>query len=303
MLTSGPSGFHNAPITKAIFLFSTGTSILFSVMSLQKHLNFPDLSSLLESYQIWRPFTHQLFFSSPGELLYGSIMIYEFRLFERLMGSSKFAGFTLVSVVVSILAQLAAFVLFPNLHNFTTGPYSFIFSCLVLYYFDIPVTSRIRLFGRVKASLKMFVYILAIQMMFSNFPTSFIAGFCGIMGGLLYRSESLGLKKLKFPSFINNFCAKFILPQLQSANRPRTFLNPTNGQPLSPSFSAFQQQQQRGQPIIPPIPTTPRPRAQPPSEESIQTLTSMGFPREAVVQALTSANGDLEVATNLLLES
>jgi uncharacterized UBP type Zn finger protein len=38
------------------------------------------------------------------------------------------------------------------------------------------------------------------------------------------------------------------------------------------------------------------------SEDSISALTSMGFPREAVVQALRAANNDIQVATNILLD-
>jgi len=38
------------------------------------------------------------------------------------------------------------------------------------------------------------------------------------------------------------------------------------------------------------------------SEEQVTALTSMGFEREAVLQALHRSNGDLNIATNLLLE-
>lgn len=38
------------------------------------------------------------------------------------------------------------------------------------------------------------------------------------------------------------------------------------------------------------------------SEEQVTTLTGMGFDREAALQALHRANGDVNIATNLLLE-
>lgn len=41
---------------------------------------------------------------------------------------------------------------------------------------------------------------------------------------------------------------------------------------------------------------------QPPSEESIAVLVSMGFSREIVIQALERTNNDVNLATNLLLD-
>lgn len=54
-------------------------------------MNIPDLNSILFNMQFWRLITSHLFFTSPGELLFGTLLIYYFRLLERQMGTEKFA--------------------------------------------------------------------------------------------------------------------------------------------------------------------------------------------------------------------
>lgn len=44
------------------------------------------------------------------------------------------------------------------------------------------------------------------------------------------------------------------------------------------------------------------PPVPPPSEENITFLVSMGFNRERVIRALQSTGGNVEAATNLLLQ-
>lgn len=143
---------------------------------------------------------------------------------------------SVVSVVTSVLLSLGLFVLEPQYRalRMSMGPYSIIFACLVFFFFDVPATYRFRVCG-LSTSDKLFTYILALQvittfniwiiidkhqLLFANSPNSVVAGLCGIVSGLLYRSETLRLNKLQFPQFVNNFCCKFILPWIQSA--PRT---------------------------------------------------------------------------------
>lgn len=40
--------------------------------------------------QFWRLFSHHSFFQTLPEIMFGLLLIYHFRLFERQMGSAKF---------------------------------------------------------------------------------------------------------------------------------------------------------------------------------------------------------------------
>jgi len=309
MLHSGPSGFENAPITKSILLLTGFFSVATSVMRLHGQLDFSDLSSIIYKYQPWRLLTSHFFFSSPGELLFGLILIYYFRLFERQMGSAKFGGYTTVIFTLSTLLQIASYVLFPSA-RFTSGPYSFIFASFILYYSEIPSTYRFRIAG-ISATDKMFTYILGLQLLFSSSPQSMYSGLCGLLSGLIYKSKALGLQRFRLPPFINNFCKQFILPLVQSSHRPQTRPTPlpnnTGRAPAVPN--PFQQNafaQGYSDQLLPGNSPFGIPNAQafaaPPSNDSIEMLTSMGFSRQAVMDALARCNNNVELATNILLD-
>jgi len=314
MLNSGPSGFHNAPITKSILLLTGLASVGASVLKIHSLLEFPNLSDVISHYQVWRLFTSHLFFTSPGEVLFGFLLIYYFRLFERQMGSSKFGGYTAVVVSMSTLLQIAAYVIFPTA-KFTPGPYSWIFACFVLFWTEIPATYRFRLVG-ISATDKLFTYILGLQLLFSNSPSSVISGVCGILSGLIYRSESLGLHKFRLPKFINHFLKRFILPLIESSRpsgqrpTPISIANPVNRAPavppafVNPNFGA--QAQGYAEQLLPTNLMasgflSPPVRAAP-TAESIEMLISMGFPRQAVLDALARCNNNVEMATHVLLD-
>jgi len=316
MMNSGPSGFHNAPLSKAILFLTGSFSVGASVLKLQHLLDFTDLSSILSKYPAWRLITNHFFFASPGELLFGLLLIYYFRLFERQMGTVKFGGFTFVTLAIATMTQIALYVVSPTT-KISSGPYSLLFACFVLFFSDVPSTYRFHLCG-IPASDKLFVYILALQLLLSNSTNSVFSGICGIIAGLAYKSETLGLNKWKLPSIVNHFCRRFLLPILESTTRPsiqrspipipnsnpRTTTMPSfpNTSPHQPNFSSLGYSDQllpTNQFLNPQVfGTTP----QPPTDESIELLSNMGFSRQDVVEALTRSNNNVEIATHILLD-
>jgi len=342
MLSSGPSGFHNAPLSKFILLFSSSFSILSSILTIRDTLSFVDLNSLVETTSssttllmkilpFFKIITTHLFFSTHSELLFGILLIYYWRNFERQMGTAKFASFSFLSFMLSGLVQLSLYSVFPHLKNQTTGPYPFIFACFVQFYFDIPATYRFRLCG-INANDKLFAYILGAQLLMSNYPSSALCGLYGILSGLVYRSDTLRMNRLRFPAIVNSFCRRFILPLLQSpptahlqnrnlnviagsadgntninngnnnGNAPR---NPISGPRTAINRPGVQHRNGNGQVISEQmlsqaLSATPLPNQA--SEESIELLTSMGFSRDRVIQALARCHNDIQLATNVLLD-
>jgi len=178
MFTSGAPGLYNAPLTKALLLLSAMMSIVVSLTQTKRFFTFPDLSSVFTEHQFWRLLTYHFAFTSSAELLFGLILLYFFRLFERQMGTPKFAGFTLTVMCISTLLQIALYVVFPLLKNTTSGMYFLIYACFALYFNCIPPTQQFRIFG-IRANDKLIPYILGVQLLFVNYPSSLLNGLCG----------------------------------------------------------------------------------------------------------------------------
>jgi len=276
-MISGPSGLYNAPLLKFLLVVSVG-SFLLSVFTKNLHIT-SQTTTVNFIPQILRLITHYFFFSGTGETVTGMLLLYHFRLFERQMGSAKFAAFTLTTWVAWALLYLVSFVLIPQ-RAITSGPYGLIFALLVQYYFQVPATYQFRLFG-IQASDKMIVYMLGIQLLCSNLPSSLLAGLAGVGAGLAYRSDAFPLKNLLLPSFILQFVSKWILPLLQTNQPYRPSRNLLSRQTNTPQF------QHHGPP---------------PSEATIDMLMDMGFTRENVLAALIQTGNDPELAAAILLD-
>jgi len=124
------------------------------------------------------------------------------------------------------------------------------------------------------ANDKMFTYLFALQLIFAQYPNSGYKALCGIVAGLLYRIEFLGLEKLEVPEFVVKLCKKYVLPLLD----------------ISPNTSKYPQIQQQ----------TNRPHQREPSDRNIETLINMGVDRETAVQALMRSNDEIQIAIESL---
>ncbi|KAI3881632.1 hypothetical protein MKX03_024953 [Papaver bracteatum] len=291
-MNGGPSGFQNAPVSRAFVLASGLLTIYFGIQGRSSTLGLSYQDSF-KKLKIWKLIASVFAFSSTPELMFGLYLLYYFRVFERQIGSNKYSVFILFSVIVSSVFEVLALTLLkdPTLSILTSGPYGLIFSSFVPFYFDIPVSTRFRIFG-VSISDKSFIYLAGLQLLFSSWKRSILPGICGILAGSLYRLNILRIRKIKFPAFIASFFSRLSLPSPGTAP-PTTSSRNVIGN--VPSFTG--REVQRNNPIVPPAFT-----AEPP-EESITTLVSMGFDRNTARQALIHARNDINMATNILLES
>ncbi|KAG0590676.1 hypothetical protein KC19_1G118500 [Ceratodon purpureus] len=78
-----------------------------------------------------------------------------------------------------------------------SGPFGLIFSCFVLFFFDIPASTRVKLLGA-EVSEKSFVYFVGLQLLLWSWMQSFIPGLCGVISGLLYRYDVAGIQEIGF---------------------------------------------------------------------------------------------------------
>lgn len=276
MLHAGHPGFLHAPVTKAVISLTVLFTIFGSILNLYPLLILHP-SRILYAYQVWRPFTHNLIFTTPGELLFGSVLLFFFRQFERQMGSSRFAAHALITATLHTFFLLLIQLFFPSLSP-APGPYALIFSSLIHFFFETPKIYHFQLLNTIHLSDKSFAYLLALQLVCSTLPRSFVSTATALLAGILYRVPILHHREIPEP--IANLSSTYILPLL--------FINPRQ-----PRHRPRRQNRQlRTHHGAPPI-----------SESNIETLTSMGFTREQSIAALQRSRDDVHRATEQLLAS
>ncbi|XBI26902.1 hypothetical protein VPH35_051500 [Triticum aestivum] len=198
MQGGGVSGFHNAPVTRAIVLASGLLSVVFSVNRRARALGL-SYQDIIKNFRVWRIFASLFAFQSTPELMVGLYLLYYFRVFERQMGSNKYSVFSLFAIAVSLPLEILSLVLLKDTNYITalaSGPYGLIFASFIPFFLDIPITSRFRIFG-VNFSDKSFIYLAGLQLLVSSWKRSLIPGICGLIAGSLYRLNVFGIRRRK----------------------------------------------------------------------------------------------------------
>lgn len=172
-------------MTKGLLVASVSSSIVVQAASRAARRRIP---YLVEA------FTHAFVFRNPGELMVGTLLAYYFRLFERQMGTGNFGAYTFVTcgIAYAIQAALASFLNRPS----AGGLYPLIFSNLVTFLLEVPPLHKFSFFG-VTMSDKVFVYLAALQLLFSASQQSLAAGLSGMLAGMLYNLDFLGLRRFR----------------------------------------------------------------------------------------------------------
>lgn len=286
-MNGGLPGFHNAPASKAVVVAAGLFSVAFGFRGHSLNLGLA-YQSVYEKLSVWRLITSFFAFSSTPELIFGAALLYYFRVFERQIGSNKYAVFIIFSTMVSVLLQILAlgYMKDPSLNPLTSGPYGLIFASYVPFFFDIPISMKFRIFG-LSFSDKSFVYLAGLQLLFSSGRRSIVPGLSGILAGLLYRLNTFGVRRLKFPEFATSLFPQLSLPFSS---------NPYQGLPITENDGSIPSHQARQI-------EDARTATQDPTESSIAALVSMGFDRSAAIQALALTNYDVNLASNILLEA
>ncbi|KAG0260185.1 hypothetical protein DFQ27_003664 [Actinomortierella ambigua] len=307
MISAGPSGFYHAPATKGILLTVGGLSLLSSLLQMKTDFHLQLVPHLTTHYQFWRLITSHFAFSNSTEVLFGGFIFYHLRVIERLYGSGKYTAFLLVTVVMVTLLELAALVSGHTLglNVIPAGPFGVLFAALYQYSSVIPSTYEFKVFGVVLTD-KIYMYILAFQLIWSQSPGSIVAAACGWMAGALYRADVGGLRRWRFPPSVANLATKFVLPIFSSAPAIRstaTTFEHRAAPARPPSGRAALAMREYIDAIASggaPQGSTPRP----PSEEHISTLLAI-FPRatqEDAIAALNSTNNNMDGAVQYLLD-
>ncbi|GKV17287.1 hypothetical protein SLEP1_g27815 [Rubroshorea leprosula] len=287
-MNGGPSGFHNAPVTKIFVIASAIFTIVFGIRGRSNNLGL-SYQDIFGALHIWKLIGSVFAFSSTPELMFGLYLLYYFRVFERQIGSNKYSVFILFSVIVSFLFEVLALAVLkdPTVNLLKSGPYGLIFASFIPFYLDIPVSTRFRVFG-IQFSDKSFIYLAGLQLLLSSWKRSILPGICGILAGSLYRLNVFHIRKAKFPERVASFFSRLTWPSVN------TSMARTRNAGTAPSYATRQVERT--------YPSSMSSAVEPP-EDSIATLVSMGFDRNSARQALVRARNDINAATNILLEA
>ncbi|KAF8925469.1 hypothetical protein BGZ58_000779 [Dissophora ornata] len=152
---------------------------------------------------------------------------------------------------------------------------------------------------------KVFMYVLASQLLFSHIPGSIALAVCGLLSGMIYRSDFAGTRRWRFPKPLVRFAERFLLPIFSSSPAIRstatTFETRTQTRATNRPAQAMREYLDVLSTGGAPQGATPRP----PSEEQIATLQAI-FPtatQDQAIAALNSANNNLDGAVQFLLDN
>ncbi|KAH9258803.1 hypothetical protein BASA81_002867 [Batrachochytrium salamandrivorans] len=163
----------HAPVSKTLLLVVIINSLVASISDTRSRFHLQLFPHLFPQNQFWRLISCHFVFSSSAEILFGSFLIYQFRLLERHWGSPKFAAFftlcSLISTGVSVVLLLM--LRSTGIQRVSPGPFGFISASTVLYFFQVPASYYLKIFG-ISWSDNVFVYAMSIQLYIASFPHS-----------------------------------------------------------------------------------------------------------------------------------
>lgn len=340
--STGSSGLYKAPLSKSLLLVPSSLSLLLALLPHCQRFFLYDLQAVKDDFQIWRLICGRIICLDLKDTFCSSLLIYNFRIFERRYGSRKFASFLLGSWVLSalldfILVETAWFCFgISASRNLPSGFLAPVFALFVPFYCSIPRVQVAHILGPLSISNKTLIYILGLQL-FTSGSYIWIVAISGLISGICYNSKILQVHQVLYiPSWMAKFFS-WTLEPIFSSSEPTTEARIGMGATvdiqrqqrmevldrqlmLSQFTQARRQRQQQGGMInwnrlFPPLRQRQNvnyrdgqqseQQASPPlevSEEQVARLMEMGFSRGDALEALRASNNDLNVATNFLLQ-
>uniref|UniRef100_A0A5F8G2L9 Ubiquitin-associated domain-containing protein 2 n=1 Tax=Monodelphis domestica TaxID=13616 RepID=A0A5F8G2L9_MONDO len=332
-----------APLSKSLLLVPSTLSILLALLfqHYQKFFVY-NLQAVKNDLQIWRLICGRIICLDLKDTFCSSLLIYNFRIFERRYGSRKFASFLLGSWILSALFDLILVEAFQysfaitasNLPSGFLGP---VFALFVPFYCSIPRVQVTQILGQFSITNKTLIYILGLQLLTSG-THIWVVATSGLIAGMCYTNSVLKVHQvLCIPRWMAKLFSWTLEPIFSSSeptNEIRIGMGATvdiqrqqrmellDRQLMLSQFVHVRRQRRHQGRIInwnrffptlrqrrnanaPDVRQSEQEVAAPPlevSEEQVARLMEMGFSRVDALEALRASNNDLNVATNFLLQ-
>ncbi|XP_060625536.1 ubiquitin-associated domain-containing protein 2 [Anolis sagrei] len=340
MFTStGSSGLYKAPLSKGLLIIPSTFSLLLALLFQQYQKFFVyNLQAVKEEFQVWRLLCGRTVCLDLKDTFCSSLLIYNFRIFERRYGSRKFSSFLLGSWMLSVLFDLllveaVEYSFGLTINSLPSGFLGPVFALFVPFYCSIPRVQVTQILGQFSITNKTLVYVLGLQLLTSG-SYIWIVALSGLISGMCYSSSVLKVYQvLCIPNGVARIFAWTLEPIFSStepSSETRVGMGATVDiqrqqrmelldRQILMSQMRRQRQQQGGiinwNRLFPPLRHRhnanyqdnhqPEHEGLPPaevSEEQVARLMEMGFSRVDALEALRASNNDLNVATNFLLQ-
>ncbi|KAF8272102.1 hypothetical protein EI94DRAFT_1567051 [Lactarius quietus] len=207
--------FQHAPVTKGLMMALAVSSIVVAIFDVKQSFHLQLVPHISRDHQYWRFFGHHVAFSNSSELFLWELLLYNIGVsIERQFGCVKYASFLVVStLLVTALELLSLLVLHrvgPSFNVIPSGPVGLAFGLLYQYFVLVPATYHFRVFG-VTLSNKVFLYILALLLAFSQPWSTTLIAVLGLSAGALYRSDIANLKSYRLPLWFIRLSSRYLL--------------------------------------------------------------------------------------------
>ncbi|XP_029460355.1 ubiquitin-associated domain-containing protein 2 isoform X2 [Rhinatrema bivittatum] len=301
MFTStGSSGLYKAPLSKSLLLIPSALSVLLTLLfqHYQKFFAY-NLQAIKEDFQIWRLICGRIICLDLKDTFCSSLLIYNFRIFERRYGSRKFTSFVLGTWLLSaffdlLLVEVLHYLFGITARRLPSGFLGPLFALFVPFYCSIPRVQVTQVLGQLPITNKTLVYIMGLQLLTSS-SYMWIIALSGLVSGLFYYSNMLKVQVLSVPSGVAKIFSRIVEPIFSSAE-------PTNEAREGMGATVDIQRQQRMELIDQQIMLSQFAQMRWQRQQQVTRLMEMGFSRVAVLEALRASNNDINVATNFLLQ-
>ncbi|XP_062831552.1 ubiquitin-associated domain-containing protein 2 isoform X2 [Anolis carolinensis] len=197
MFTStGSSGLYKAPLSKGLLIIPSTFSLLLALLFQQYQKFFVyNLQAVKEEFQVWRLLCGRTVCLDLKDTFCSSLLIYNFRIFERRYGSRKFSSFLLGSWMLSVLFDLllveaVEYSFGLTINSLPSGFLGPVFALFVPFYCSIPRVQVTQILGQFSITNKTLVYVLGLQLLTSG-SYIWIIALSGLISGMCYSSSVL----------------------------------------------------------------------------------------------------------------
>ncbi|XP_053730952.1 ubiquitin-associated domain-containing protein 2 isoform X1 [Synchiropus splendidus] len=241
--TTGSRGLYKAPLSKGLLLVLNGLAVMLTLLPQYQELFEYNQQAISQNHQVWRLFCGRLVCLDLKDSFCSSLLIYNFRIFERRFGTRKFASFLFATWCLSaltdyLLAQAFQFLFDYEVEELPAGLLAPIFSLFVPFYLSIPRIPITQVLGHIHITNKSLVYIVGLQLLMSS-PFMWILAVSGLISGGLYYANVTGLQKLLFVPLWMSRLGRWALEPIFTSSQP------TDETPLGMGATLDIQRQQR----------------------------------------------------------
>ncbi|XP_053291982.1 ubiquitin-associated domain-containing protein 2 [Pleuronectes platessa] len=234
--TTGSRGLYMAPLSKGLLLVLNGLTVMLTLLPQFQELFAYNIQAVVEQHQVWRLLCGRLVCVDLKDSFCTSLLIYNFRIFERRFGTRKFASFLFGTWCLSaltdfLLVQAFQFLFDYEVEELSTGLLAPVFALFVPFYLSIPKMPVTQVLGQIQITNKTLIYIVGLQLLTSS-PFMWLLALSGLISGGLYYSNILHLQKILFvPAWMSRI-GRYILEPVFSSSQPISETPPGMGATL-----------------------------------------------------------------------